>query len=519
MKPKFLLIDLFCGAGGTSTGAQLSGVCKVVAAVNHDPLAISSHAANHPDALHLAEDILLADIRPIQAALAYWQKEYPEAKIILWASLECTNFSNAKGGMPRDADSRTLANGLFRYVEALQPDYILIENVHEFMSWGPLDAQGKPLSRYEGRDYISWIKRMQTTAGGYRHDWRLLNAADFGGVTIRKRYFSAFWRPALPFAWPQPSHARRAQRGDLFPCNRRPWRAVAEVLDFDDLGASIFDRPRPLVDRTLRRILSGLRKFHAAPSVMTCNSPGYCSPIDQPIGSVTTRGHKAIIRPMLQSYYSGGCGIIDTNQPAPTCTTKDRFALVTPVRWIDRNFRTGRHQDIHHPAGALLTVPKMNLVTAFLTPSNFDNAPKSIHDPAPTVLASRKHINLTSFLVNPQYRSAGSAITAPAPTVIAAQRSYPLSIATPIPVSAGTARWNPLPADSAVMLEIKAFMRANGIADIYMRMLKVIELKRIQGFPDGYVLHGPQNEQKKFIGNSVETGVVKAWLRAMANAE
>lgn len=121
--PKFLLIDLFCGAGGTSTGALHSGVCKVVAAINHDPLAIASHAANHSDVLHLTEDILLADTAPIAAALSYWQARYPEAKTILWASLECTNFSNAKGGMPRDADSRTLANGLFRYIHALQPDY------------------------------------------------------------------------------------------------------------------------------------------------------------------------------------------------------------------------------------------------------------------------------------------------------------------------------------------------------------------------------------------------------------
>lgn len=478
----FRLIDLFCGAGGTSTGAQASGVCKIIAAVNHDPIAISSHAANHAGVLHLTEDILQADIRPIQAADAYWQKEYPRSKLILWASLECTNFSNAKGGLPRDADSRTLANGLFRYVEALRPDYILIENVQEFMSWGPLDERGKPLSRHEGRDYIAWLKAMK--AHGYGHDWRILNAADFGGVTIRKRYFSAFWRPGQPFAWPQPTHVKRPAAGRLFDCNRRPWRAVAEVLDFDDLGASIFDRPKPLVDRTLRRILAGLHKFHAAPSIMTCNTPGYCSAVDVPIGSITTRGHKAIIRPMLHSYYSGGHSIISTEQPAPTCTTKDRFALVTPVRWIDRNFRTGRHQDIHQPAGALLTVPKMNLVTAFLTPSNFDNAPKSIHEPAPTVIASK--------------------------------RSYPLAMAAT--VTGGVDKWHHRPDDSDVMRDIKDFMRTHGIADIYMRMLKVIELKRIQGFPDDYILHGPQNEQKKFIGNSVETGVVKAWLRAMAQA-
>lgn len=515
--PKFLLIDLFCGAGGTTTGAEMSGVCKVVAAVNHDPLAIASHAANHTDVMHLTEDIPLADISPIAKALAYWQAEYPDAKTILWASLECTNFSNAKGGLPRDADSRTLANGLFRYVEALRPDYVLIENVREFMSWGPLDEQGRPVSRYEGRDYLAWVKRMRAQNGGYQFDWRLLTAADFGGVTTRRRYFCAFWRPGLSFAWPQPTHVRRGlQAGSLFDCRMRPWRAVAEVLDFDDLGRSIFDRPKPLVDRTLRRILAGLRKFHAQPTVMTCNTPGYCTSVSDPVGTITTRGHKAIIRPMLQSYYSGGNGITGIDQPAPTCTTKDRFALVTPVHWIDRNFRQGRFQDINEPAGSVLTVPKMNIVTAWLTPSSFDNNPKSIHEPAPTLLASRKHINLTSaFIVNPQYNNAGSPVSAPAPTVIAQQRSKPLALAIPV---TGISRWHDHPSDSAVMRELKAFMRTHGIADIYMRMLKEIELKRIQGFPDNYILHGPQNERKKFIGNSVETGVVKAWLRAMATA-
>lgn len=476
--PDFLIIDLFCGAGGTTTGAEASGVCKVIAAINHDPLAIASHAANHADVLHMTEDILIADIEPIRQAVIRWKRRHPAARLIIWASLECTNFSNAKGGLPRDADSRTLAHGLFRYLDALNPDYLLIENVREFMAWGDLDENGKPVSKLNGREYIRWVKQVQSY--GYNHDWRLLNAANFGGVTIRERYFGAFWKPGQPFAWPQPTHAKRPAKGNLFQDTLKPWRAVAEVLDFSDLGKSIFDRPRPLVDKTLRRILVGLQKFHTQPQIMVCNSPGYCVDVNRPIPALTTVNSKALVTPFMMQYNGQGIGQ-KTSQPAGAITTRDRFALVTP--WIDRSFRSGRSQPVTEPAGALLTVPKISLCSA--------------------------------FIINPQYRNPGSPVSAPAPTVIATQKSRPLALACTI--HAGQPKWAIAPGDSPVMIELKTFMQENGIADILMRMLKIVELKRIQGFPDEYVLMGPKNEQKKFIGNSVVTDLVKAWLRAMAS--
>lgn len=149
---QLLYIDLFCGAGGTSTGVELAKhddkqCAKVIACVNHDKNAIASHAANHPDALHFTEDIRTLELAPLTAHLEKYRTMYPDALVVLWASLECTNFSKAKGGQPRDADSRTLAEHLFRYIEAINPDYIQIENVEEFMSWGDLDKNGKPISK------------------------------------------------------------------------------------------------------------------------------------------------------------------------------------------------------------------------------------------------------------------------------------------------------------------------------------------------------------------------------------
>lgn len=154
---RFLYIDLFCGAGGTSTGveaARLHGeqVAKVIACVNHDANAIASHAANHPDALHFVEDIRTLNLDRLLAHVEVSRKQYPAARVVLWASLECTNFSIAKGGQSRDADSRTLAEHLFRYIDALRPDYIQIENVKEFMTWGA--------ARGESRRGITWARRL-----------------------------------------------------------------------------------------------------------------------------------------------------------------------------------------------------------------------------------------------------------------------------------------------------------------------------------------------------------------------
>ena len=535
--PQFLLIDLFCGAGGTTTAAEMSGVVKVIAAINHDPLAIASHRENHPHVLHVTDDILMADITPLQECVAHWRKHYPHARLILWASLECTNFSDAKGGLPRDADSRALADGMFRYLHALNPDYFHVENVEDFMSWGPLmpkvvkSSTGDycplhykaghpgphliPESRRAGKDYIRWVKTIQSM--GYRHDWRLLTSADYGGVTIRERLFIAFWKTNMPFSWPIPTHARNVKPGALFQNNLKPWRPVSEVLDFYDLGKSIFDRPRPLVDKSLRRILDGLRKFHHEPLLMTYNSPGYSLPVSRPSGTLTTACSKALVTPipMLSSYYGNG-RCTGTDQPAPTVTTRDRMAMVTPfvfsyytressvrsvqspdptvacqdrigivqAKWIDRDFRTGRNSSIHAPIGAILTRPKANLCSA--------------------------------FIVNPQYGNTGNSVNKPAPTVIAKQKSFPLSLATTF--SGLDPKWHQKPGDSAVMIELKAFMHEHGIADIYMRMLNVRELKLIQGFPANYVLKGTSEQQKKFIGNSVERHVAVAQFQAIANS-
>ncbi len=220
-----LYIDLFCGAGGTSTGVESARhngekCAKVIACVNHDKNAIASHAANHPDALHFTEDIRTLELSPLVAHIEKMKSEYPDALVVLWASLECTNFSKAKGGKPRDADSRTLAEHLFRYIEAIAPDYIQIENVEEFMSWGELDENGKPVSSRRGSSYILWLNKV--CGYGYNYDYAIMNAADFGAYTIRKRFFGIFAKKGLPIVFPDPTHEKNPKEEEksnlsLFP--------------------------------------------------------------------------------------------------------------------------------------------------------------------------------------------------------------------------------------------------------------------------------------------------------------
>ncbi|HLI93397.1 MAG TPA: DNA cytosine methyltransferase, partial [Puia sp.] len=243
-EPLFIVIDLFCGFGGTTRGFELTeldghGIAKVFACVNHDPKAIKSHWLNHPDVTHYEEDIRTLDLTELVKLTAEVRCRYPNSKLVLWASLECTNFSKAKGGLPRDADSRTLADHLPRYITALQPDYIPIENVVEFMSWGPLDSMGKPVSRKSGEDWLRWRKAIN--ALGYIDEWQELNSANYGAYTSRNRLFGIFARPELPICWPAPTHAKNPSKLSMYG-DLKKWMPVREVLNFEDEGESILSR-------------------------------------------------------------------------------------------------------------------------------------------------------------------------------------------------------------------------------------------------------------------------------------
>lgn len=517
-----LYIDLFCGAGGTSTGVNTARIdgeqcAKVIACVNHDANAIASHAANHPDALHFTEDIRTLELSPLVAHIDKCRTENPGALTVLWASLECTNFSKAKGGQPRDADSRTLAEHLFRYIEAIDPDYIQIENVEEFMSWGKLDSNGKPISRDRGSDYLRWIRNVRSY--GYTFEHRILNAADYGAYTTRKRFFGIFAKHGLPIVFPEQTHCRKVIPG-MFSTLKK-WRPVKEVLDFSDEGKSIFDRKKPLAEKTLERLYAGLIKFVAGgknaflvkynsmsrtgryvppsldepcPVVATQNRLGLASvhflskqfsgspddkniSVDGPAGTITCRDHHAFISVHYGHGYNHSVDV-----PAATLTTKDRLALVN-VHFLDMQYGNGTPASVDSAAGSITTNPKHHLVTV------------------------SRH-----FLMNPQFASAGCSVDDPCFTLIARMDKRPPSFVT---VSHGELKIKIYDTDSPMTVKIKQFMQLYNCDDIYMRMLRIDELSLIQGFPTGYVLIGTQAEQKKFLGNAVEVTIARAWCEAL----
>jgi DNA (cytosine-5)-methyltransferase 1 len=525
-QPTFLVIDLFCGFGGTTLGfsrAQIQDepVAKVLACVNHDPKAINSHLLNHPEVHHFTEDIRTLELSPLMELVRKARIQYPDAYVVLWASLECTNHSKAKGGLPRDADSRTLACDLFRYQEALQPDYIMIENVVEFMAWGPLDENGKPVSRKNGQDWIRW--RNQMNALGYWDDWRELNSANYGSYTSRNRLFGAFARPGLPIVWPEATHSKKVRPG-MFG-SLKPWKAVKDVLDFSDEGKSIFDRKKPLVEKTLERIYAGLIKYVAGGQdafmqhVYACSSNGANNHgLDQPGRTVTTRDARALVQVgFISKYYSGkpeGKNI-PLDGPAGTITCADGQALVQ-THFLYKYYGNGHNlQSVEDPAGTITVKDRFVSVGARFIDRQFTGSktPQSVDEPSGTILINPKSSLVTTFLVNRQFNNIGSSTEDPAPTLIATQNKRPLYL---VRLETGEFGIEVYSTDSPMTRKIKEFMALYGIADIRMRMLKVPELLRIQGFPDTYQMVGTQEDHKKYIGNSVEPNVVKAWVEALA---
>ena len=472
---KLLYIDLFCGAGGTSTGVEMATFngdkcAKVIACVNHDSNAISSHAANHPNALHFTEDIRTLKLSPLIEHTERLRLLYPDAYLVLWASLECTNFSKAKGGLPRNADSRTLAEHLFRYIEALNPDYIQIENVEEFMSWGDMDENGHPISKDKGKSYVRWVNNV--CKYGYYFDWRILNAADYGAFTSRKRFFGIFAKHSLPIAFPKATHSKYSHdynhnlfREDVI----KPWKSVRCCLDLHNEGDSIFGRKKPLVEKTLQRIYAGLIKFVAGGK-------------DAFIVKYNSMNNKS------GKYIAPGI-----DEPCPTVATQNRLGIAK-VRYF-RNYYDA--------------VSTNNIVVKkpWIMNTNYGNIGSSIDDPSQTITANRKF----HYLMNPQFDCKGCSIDKPCFTLIARMDKMP-----PYLISTKEGFGIEIyKTDSPTTIQIKEFMAMYGIYDIRMRMLSITELKRIMGFPDNYTLIGTQAEQKKFIGNAVEVNMARVLCEAI----
>ena len=469
-EPNIYWIDLFCGAGGTTTGIHLANAnAKVLACVNHDPEAIKCHKSNHPNCLHLTEDVRDFNVILKIKSLVETQKiKEPDCIINIWASLECTHFSKAKGGLSRDADSRTLADHLYKYIEQLNPDCVYIENVREFLTWGKLDAKGKPVIADKGNDYRRWRDAIKFY--GYDYKYKLLNSADYGAYTSRERYFGVFARIGMPISFPKQTHIKRSKSANS---TLKRWKPVRDVLDLQDEGSSIFGLTKmgkPYSENTLKRIYAGLIKFSKEGLFIKKYNGGdtkhRASSINDPLGTITTcRGH-AVVKPVFLTSYYGNGNSHSVDEPCNTLTTKERYA----AHFINYDYTQPTHSSLDDPAGTLTTRPKHNLVSAqWVVDTQFSNKGKSIEEPAQTLIArmDKKPI----YLISANHELSNG-------DMVREFRNNTEKL-------------------------IVGFMQQNDIVDIKIRMLKVKELKTIQGFPDSFQLTGTKTNQLKFIGNSV----------------
>lgn len=326
-----LIIDNFAGGGGTSTGLEAAFGRPVDIAINHDPEALAMHAIDHPSTMHLCESVW--DVDPIKVT-----KNQPVG--LVWLSPDCKHFSKAKGGTPVSKEIRGLAWVTMRWAALCRPRVIMLENVEEFQTWGPVvvgdDGKLYPDPKRKGKTFESFIRQLRQH--GYKVDWRELRACDNGAPTIRKRLFLVARRDSLPIIWPEQTHADPTSR-DVIAGVLAPYRTAAECIDFSLPAESIFDRKKPLAVNTQRRVAKGLYR-HVLTSIkpfIVTNTTGHAgAATDEPLPTVTTGNHHMLGAPVLAPFMAGAGGPaysgkpVAANQPFGTLTTENHRAVVLP---------------------------------------------------------------------------------------------------------------------------------------------------------------------------------------------
>jgi len=514
-------VDLFCGAGGTSTGliqaAESLGKKVDLTAINHWDKAIQTHKTNHAQVRHLCENLDNVNPRAL----------FPQGRInLLVASPECTHHSNARGGVPCSDQSRATAWRVVDWAAAIYIDNILIENVPEFMSWGPLGANGKSMKSKKGATFQAFKIALESL--GYRVDHRVLNAADYGDPTCRKRFFLIARRGNKKIRWPEQTHAEDASR-DLFGCETKPWVSAREIIDWSIEGQSIFNRKKPLADKTLARIEYGLRKFGGEDFIVKFFGTGKGVSLERPLDTVTTSGtHHGLVQPFV-TIMKGMSKTRGVDKPLPTLTTKQHMYLCEPFL-IDRNYShagAARVRSLDRPAPTLTTRPGQALVVPFILPQHQGRPGqlrvKSVDKPLSTLTTTgAEQLVEPSFLVGIDHASAGErhvrSLDKPAPTVVT-QQNYALIHAHLIKYfGTGMAQSIDRPLDTVTTKDrfgLVEIFQAHPWLDIRLRMLQPHELAKAQSFPDDYKFCGNKGEIVKQIGNAVPGKIATALCREL----
>jgi len=471
------------------------GFCLDLVAVNHWPLAIQTHMANHPWARHLCASLM--PIEPASPSELFAggvdaidpRKAVPGGKLdVLVASPECTHHSVARGGRPCSDQSRATPWCILRWMDALRPDGVLIENVPEFQSWGPVDRRNKPIKAEAGKTFAAFPQAVDSL--GYRVDHRVLCAADYGDATTRKRLFIQARRGRRAVTWPLPTHSKAGGDGTA------RWRPARDIIDWDLPGKSIFDRSKPLAPQTLERIEAGIKKFcgkAAEPFLVMLRGPvhepgRFARSVDQPCPTITAGGtHLGLVEPFLVNYHGGPDAARrhhGVNEPLPTQDTSNRYGLCQPFVIPQQSKGYPRHVD--DPLPTIACKGAISFVQPFVLPMegvHRGNAPRSVEDPLPTITAGRGGGHLIEpYLVKYFRTGTAQSVDKPLDTVTTKPR---FGLVEPFTVQ-----------DEA----------GNVYAlDIRFRMLQPHELAAAMSFPADYEFHGTKAQVVKQIGNAVPT--------------
>lgn len=306
-----LIVDNFAGGGGASTGIEAALARAVDIAINHDEQAIRMHEVNHPGTHHVRNNIWQIDPREVTGG---------KAVDLAWFSPDCKHFSKAKGGKPREKSIRDLAWVVVLWAQRVRPKLILLENVEEFRTWGPLDEAGFPIKARAGETFAKWCRELRKA--GYRLQFRELRACDYGAPTIRKRFFMVARCDGAPIVWPEPTHGKPGSP-EVLSGKRLPWRTAAEIIDWSIPCPSIFERKKPLADKTLRRIAHGIVKFvvnNPAPFIVPMRFNNRPTGTDEPLQTATTQGNAFnLVVPHVTKFRNGAIGH-DVGEPLATVT-------------------------------------------------------------------------------------------------------------------------------------------------------------------------------------------------------
>ncbi len=505
--------DLFCGAGGSSTGAKRAlerlGFEMELVCVNHWDMAIDTHSRNHPDARHYCMDIEAAKPEDL----------VPEGYLdLLMASPSCIHHSRARGGKPTTDQQRMDPWHVVRWCTALRVRRLIIENVPEFVEWGPVDPKtGRPVKSRKGEYFRAWVAALE--AIGMIIDWRILNAADYGDVTTRKRFFLLARADRKAIRWPQPTHAPADKARML---GLEPWKAAREIIDWDIEGTSIFDRPRPLADNTFKRIYAGLKKFGgpmAEAFLVVLRQHCDALDIDGPLPTITAGGnHIGLAEPRLTPFVlgqHGGSVARAVDDPIPTIATAGAISLIEPSIIHMKGRSDARHID--RPLPTVTTKSQIGVMEPFMIEVNHSGKrrTRTVDEPLPTVTGKRGAAVIEPFIV-PQFgeregqKPRTHAIDAPLPTVTSHGAG---AVVMPDFKACDTLDADETTTDRIVTIDGKPYL-----LDIRFRMLANHELARAMGFSDEegeYEFAGNKTQVTKQIGNAVPVRTASALVSEM----